>query len=202
MQDEYNIYCANNGYEALETLREMPKPSLIITDIMMNKMNGYKFINNLKRYKQYSDIPIIIVTAKGTDDEKLKGLSEGSVDYIVKPFLYDELFLKIKNLIQTSRNQKERFIGDFKKSLDITISELNRQSNSSEYFHKIKTISKKYKLSTRESEVVIHLVNNLRHKEIADKTNLSVQTIRNISHIIYQKCHISNKSELIELLTV
>lgn len=200
LQDEYNIYCAGNGYEALETLRDMPKPSLIITDIMMNRMDGYKFISNLKRFSQYSDIPVIIVTAKGTDNERLKGLSEGSVDYIVKPFLYDELVLKIKNLIQTSKNQQQKFIGDFRKSLDITISELNKQSSSSKYFQKIKDITRQFRLSTRESEIIVHLVNNLRHKEIAERTNLSVQTIRNISHIIYQKCHISNKSELIELL--
>jgi signal transduction histidine kinase len=106
LRDTYNVFWATNGQEALEKLQNIPRPDIIVADIMMDVMDGYQFYEELSRREQYRDIPFIFLTARTSLDEKLKGLSSGAIDYIYKPFVMSELTAKIASIIRNQEVKK------------------------------------------------------------------------------------------------
>ncbi len=103
LQDDYNIVAVNNGEWGLEKA-EMLIPNLIISDIMMDGIDGIEVCRILKNNINTSHIPIILLTAKNTDEDKIDGYNQGADDYIVKPFSTAILKSRIKNLL----NQRKR----------------------------------------------------------------------------------------------
>ncbi|ULT38480.1 response regulator [Niabella defluvii] len=69
-------------------------PDLIISDVMMDKMDGYALAKALSNQDKYNHIPIILLTAKSTPTDRLKGLRLGAIDFISKPFSFEELSQK------------------------------------------------------------------------------------------------------------
>lgn len=96
-----NIYTAESGKKGLE-LFEIEKPGLAILDIMLPDIEGYDIC---KKIRQTSDIPVLFLSAKGEELDKLVGLSLGADDYITKPFSLKELALRVK--IQLRRSKKQ-----------------------------------------------------------------------------------------------
>lgn len=90
---------ADNGYEALKMLPNA-QVDLIITDINMPDINGLELISFLKNHPNYKNLPVIIVTTEGHDDDRKKGLSLGAEAYIVKPFEPEVLVRVIEKLRQ------------------------------------------------------------------------------------------------------
>ena len=88
----YDVITASNGKEALE-LAEAQQPDLIVLDIVMPKMDG---IETLRELRGFSSVPVIMLSAKGSDTDKIKGLSLGADDYLSKPFNPDELVARIE----------------------------------------------------------------------------------------------------------
>lgn len=81
----YECFTAYNGEDGLKLAKEL-NPNLIILDIMMPKINGYKISRLLKFDTKYKDIPIIMLTARSQDEDKLIGAETGANEYITKPF--------------------------------------------------------------------------------------------------------------------
>ncbi|MBO6522750.1 MAG: response regulator [Balneolaceae bacterium] len=100
------IIRANNGKEALNMLSNYT-PDIIITDLMMPVMGGQKLVENLLASKKWSNIPVIVLTAKALEDDKLHLLRIGVVDYITKPFLPEQLLLKTRNLLTYYNRRKK-----------------------------------------------------------------------------------------------
>ncbi|MBI1882777.1 MAG: response regulator [Chlamydiae bacterium] len=98
LQREYRLILSRDGEEALGKI-EKERPDLVISDIMMPKMNGYEFCRRMKNLKSHRDIPLIFLTAKADLDMKLEGYQYGADDYLVKPFNIDELKAKARALI-------------------------------------------------------------------------------------------------------
>lgn len=103
LSNEYRILTAENGEEGL-TLLKQETPDLIITDIMMPKVDGITLTKQLKNNKHTVHIPLVILSAKNTTDEKIEGLESGADAYIPKPFNTQYLRTVIRQLI---RKQKE-----------------------------------------------------------------------------------------------
>ena len=99
MSDQYQIIEAENGKIGV-ALAEESVPDLIISDIMMPEMDGYKLCETLKTKELTSHIPIILLTAKADRESKLTGLETGADDYLSKPFDADELKLIVRNRIE------------------------------------------------------------------------------------------------------
>lgn len=98
----YELIVAQNGYEALECIKEV-KPDLILLDIMMPGINGYEVCKILKEDMCTKDIPIIFLTAKIQTDDIVKGFEVGGVDYITKPFIKEELLVRVKTHLELKK---------------------------------------------------------------------------------------------------
>ena len=196
----YNVHCAPDGQIALNDFEKIPQPDLIISDIMMDNMDGYTFMSQLYKEKKNRGIPIIFITAKTTVDEKMKALSRGVVDFISKPFIIDELLLKIHNIISLSEKQEDSFIEDFEESLLAALKYKKDERGRVSLTRVLNKLQEKYQLKDREIIIIKHIYNNKIHKQIAFDMNLSEQTVRNLSHKIYNKCYVKSKAELIEII--
>ncbi len=108
LQKEYKVFEAVNGEDGVLKAQE-EIPDLIVTDVMMPKMNGYQFCKNIKNDENTSHIPIIMLTAKAGFDDKMEGLETGADDYLIKPFNRKELLVRIKNLLNTRKKLQEKY---------------------------------------------------------------------------------------------
>lgn len=95
----YECYTAFNGEDGLKSAKEL-LPNLIILDIMMPKMNGYKISRLLKFDTKYKDIPIIMLTARSQEEDKLIGEETGADEYITKPFELDFVVGKVNEYLK------------------------------------------------------------------------------------------------------
>lgn len=95
----YECLCAYDGEEGL-MLAKQEMPDLIILDVMMPKINGFKISRLLKYDNKYKDIPILMVTARSQDEDKIIGEETGVNEYITKPFEIDEIMDKIDKYLE------------------------------------------------------------------------------------------------------
>ncbi len=114
----FNCYKAFDGEEALKILKAQ-KIDLITSDIMMPKMDGMYFLQELKKNKVWAHIPVIMISAKSLEEEKLKAFAIGINDYIIKPFSKNELLARIKNILKT-KQQWEQWLFKEKELIDET----------------------------------------------------------------------------------
>ncbi|OGU36625.1 MAG: hypothetical protein A2455_00905 [Ignavibacteria bacterium RIFOXYC2_FULL_35_16] len=108
LENQYSISEAKDGEEGLDKSFEQI-PDLIISDIMMPKLDGFQLCSKLKTDSRTSHIPVILLTAKATMKDKINGLEIGADDYIMKPFEASELKARIKNLLQQRKRLHEHF---------------------------------------------------------------------------------------------
>lgn len=104
-QNGYSVYAAKDGIEALELL-DQNYIDLMICDIMMPEMDGYALTDTLRR--SGFTLPVLMITARETLDDKKKGFFVGTDDYMVKPVDMDELVLRVQALLRRSRIQNEK----------------------------------------------------------------------------------------------
>jgi len=102
----YQVFCAADGEEALEKMDKV-KPNLVLLDVMMPRMDGFEVCRKMRQDFALSQIPVIMLTAKGDLNEKVRGLEGGANDYLVKPYSNDELLLRVRNVLEWNIRQKE-----------------------------------------------------------------------------------------------
>lgn len=95
----YDVIEALDGEEGLKCAKEC-SPDLIILDVMMPKINGYKIARLLKYDSKYKHIPIVMVTARGQDADKLIGEETGADEYITKPFEFEEVLETVNKYLE------------------------------------------------------------------------------------------------------
>jgi DNA-binding NarL/FixJ family response regulator len=202
LQKYYNVFFALNGKLALTKIIDIPKPDLIISDIMMDEMDGIEFFKNINMMEKYQDIPFIFLTVKSELEDKLSGLKAGAIDYIQKPFLMEELVLRINSIITNLRKQKIVNLELIEKSLDNTITSLKMKTDieAVNKFRKFEKIYDKFNISYKEKMLLELVHQGYQNKEISSNLNVSVRTVENHLHHIYKKLNIKNRVELFNLL--
>lgn len=106
----YTVITTTNGSEGLQ-ISLSRQPDLVICDVMMPDMDGYEFVRRLKHNPNINDIPVILLTAKGEMEDRVKGLGRGADAYMVKPFHLEELNIRIRNLINNRLRMRGKYSG-------------------------------------------------------------------------------------------
>lgn len=144
IKDDFNVFEASNGEEGL-FLISTQKIDLVILDIMMPVMDG---LTMLEKLREVSTVPVILLTAKSEEDDKLQGYDYGADDYMTKPFSPKVLIAKVKALLKRSRKDIDSSSQEFN---GLTINKLS---------HEVKVNGKEITLSPKEYELLIYLVTN------------------------------------------
>src|SRR5438105_6101972 len=97
--EDYNVLTASDGKQALEQI-EAKEPDLVLLDVMMPRMDGFTVC---QRVREFSSVPIIIVTARGQDQDKVRGLDLGADDYLTKPFSVEELAARVRAVLRRTQ---------------------------------------------------------------------------------------------------
>jgi len=108
LENDYAVWESGDGEMGYNTAMEII-PDLVISDIMMPKMDGIKLCRTLKQDVRTSHVPVILLTARAGTDSKIEGLEIGADDYITKPFDVRELSARVKNLIEQRRQLRQNF---------------------------------------------------------------------------------------------
>jgi DNA-binding response OmpR family regulator len=119
-QEGYRVVEAGNGREALYVAR-CEKPDLIILDLMMPEMGGYEF---MRIFTKEADTPVIMLTAKVEDQDKIVGLGLGADDYVTKPFNVQELIARVRTVLR--RMQKAAAQPDLLRAFDLVLDRVGR----------------------------------------------------------------------------
>jgi DNA-binding response OmpR family regulator len=108
LENDYLVFAANDGRQGFkEAVKE--NPDIIISDVMMPHMDGIEFCSKIKTDERTSHIAVILLTARSSQEHKIEGLETGADDYLTKPFVFDELRLRINNIIESRRKFSEQF---------------------------------------------------------------------------------------------
>ncbi len=113
LSEEYIVHLAKDGSEGFEKTLQV-NPDLVVSDIMMPRMDGYRFCEILKQDMRTSHIPIILLTARNMHKDKIKGLELGADDYLEKPFHLNELKLRIQYHLDQRKSFQEEFLKKFR----------------------------------------------------------------------------------------
>ena len=132
LEKEYKVLEAGDGVEGLESALAS-LPDLVITDIMMPRMDGIELCKRLKNDDKTSHIPVILLTARASGEDKLGGLETGADDYIIKPFEAKELQVRVHNLIEIRRKLREKF----KQNITLQPTELAVTSSDERFLKKL-----------------------------------------------------------------
>ncbi len=158
--EHYRVLEASNGLEALEELREH-LPDLVVLDVMMPEMDGFE---TLKAIREVSNVPVIMLTVRQSEQDRIRGLDLGADDYVAKPFSPRELLSRIRALLRRSLmpspTRKTEIVVDPDLRIDFAR-------------HEVIVRGKKVELRPTEYRLLYHLVNNagrlLTHETLLSK---------------------------------
>jgi DNA-binding response OmpR family regulator len=102
--DEFRVTITNSGVEGLRSARRR-LPDLVVLDIIMPGMDGFAVCRELRADPVLQDVPVLFLTAKIKDEDKITGFNAGADDYLCKPFNIDELILRVRAILRRARNQ-------------------------------------------------------------------------------------------------
>ncbi len=146
----YEVLTASDGKQALEQIEAM-QPDLVLLDVMMPQMDGFTVC---QRVREFSTVPVIMVTARGQDQDKVRGLDMGADDYLTKPFSVDELLARVRAVLRrttytANENNATR--------ADITISDLHIDFTQ----HLVSLAGKEVILTPTEYRILSYLAQNV-----------------------------------------
>ncbi len=129
--EDYRVVSANDGEEGYSIVLDQ-LPDIILCDVMMPKMDGYEFCRKVKGDIRTSHLPIILLTAKSSEENKYSGIEAGADDYISKPFNIDMLKLKIAKIIEKQKNLQS----NFKKKIEVSPGDIEITSMDEKFVQK------------------------------------------------------------------
>ena len=196
-RENYQTFEATNGIEALDVI-DKNYIDLLVTDIMMPKMDGYELTRELRNAKY--NIPILLITAKSTLDDKKEGFLAGADDYMVKPIDIEELALRVKVLLKRANMAHEKKIKIGKLVLDydqltVTREDKNYTLAQKEFYLLYKLLSTPNTIFTRQElmEEIWGLENDSDYRTVdvhikrirekmADVDEFEIITVRGIGY--------------------
>jgi len=122
-KEGFKVFISNNGEEGLKEIK-LIEPDLVLLDWMLPDLSGIEICKSLRKESKYKNLPIIMLTAKGQEEDKVQGLNTGADDYLVKPFSHKELLARVNALL---RRLKPVVIEDVVVFKDLKVDRLTRR---------------------------------------------------------------------------
>lgn len=191
----YRVITTDNGIDALSML-EKHHPDLLVTDIMMPRMNGYELVRRIRQLSEFRLLPVILLTARTKIQERILGYQSGCDLYLPKPFELEELAAAIRNLLERSQiiQSECRFIyQDNSRNLTYTKAENGHISVSTQ----VQISQVLTPLTVREKEVLDLLTHGFSNVEIGNHLHLSPRTVEKYVSSLLRKTETSNRAELV-----
>ncbi len=191
----YSVITANDGQEALATVDEC-HPDLIVTDIVMPRMNGYELVRRVRQQPAFRLLPVILLTGRTKTQERILGYQSGCDLYLPKPFELEELAAAIRNLLERSQIIQSEYRFSHKENLgSITPTKaVDAHHSLSTHIHQSQLISS---LTSREQEVLELLTHGLSNAEMGQQLHLSPRTVEKYVSSLLRKTETSNRAELV-----
>lgn len=150
-QDDNEIDCAYDGQEALEKIRAV-RYDIVLLDVMLPILSGFEVCEAVR---EFSDVPIIMLTAKGEDEDKIEGLEHGADDYVTKPFNVQEVKARIKAVLRRSSSKSVKS-GNNENDGIIRAGEVRLELNGRRLF----IGEREYNITSKEFDVMALLCSN------------------------------------------
>jgi len=195
----YAVDTAVDGTEALAKARDK-EPDLVILDVMMPGIDG---IEVSKRIRQADDVPILMLTARGTIADRVTGLNSGADDYLVKPFAFDELLARVRALLRRRQPREKEVLRFADLSLDTSSREVKRGNDAIEltaqefyllelFLRHPRQVLKRSQIYDRvwgydfegESNVIEVYITYLRSKLEATEKPRLIHTVRGVGYVL------------------
>lgn len=154
----YRVRSALTGVEGLVELNRPPLPDLVLLDLMLPDISGTEICYIIRQNAQLQDLPIIMVTARDEELDRVKGLEQGADDYVVKPFSVRELMLRIKAILRRSSHSTGN-----RQTLEFGILSIDQDA------HEVSVKGKPINLSSLEFRLLISLYENRGRVQSRDK---------------------------------
>lgn len=177
----YSVLTAADGREALAIV-EAHHPHLMVTDIVMPRLNGYELVRHVRQHPAFRLLPVIFLTSRNQTEERIQGYQSGGDLYLPKPFELEELGAAIRNLLERSQ-----MISEYRLSPE----ESSRLLNDAE------KPELPLNLTQREREVIVLLTHGLSNAEIGTRLHLSPRTVEKYVSSLFRKTETSNRAELV-----
>ena len=172
----YDVFTAADGIQALKILSQN-KFDIILLDVMMPNMNGWETLKEIRKHVETKDVPVIMITAVDEEQKMVEGLRNGADDYIIKPFILQNLLARMEAVLRRSRRQE-----NLPKELPFTSPDKPLQT-----------------LTSREKEVLQMAAKGANNKEIAEKLVLSEVTVKSHMNSIFKKLKVTNRTQAVLL---
>ncbi len=192
----YSVITANDGQEAL-TMVEEYHPDLMVTDIVMPRMNGYELVRQVRQKAAFRLLPVILLTARTKTQERILGYQSGCDLYLPKPFELDELGAAIRNLLARSQIIQSAYRLSHPETFGTSTAIAPVQEQNSQLNHHIQQSDFISELTRREQEVLELLTHGLSNAEMGHKLHLSPRTVEKYVSSLLRKTSTSNRAELV-----
>ncbi|MBE9005913.1 response regulator transcription factor [Fortiea sp. LEGE XX443] len=191
----YSVITANDGQEALAMVEEY-HPDLIVTDIVMPRMNGYELVRRVRQQPVFRLLPVILLTARTKTQERILGYQSGCDLYLPKPFELEELAAAIRNLLERSQIIQSEYRVSHKENLGASTPATALEAHNSAFTHLEKS-DLFSPLTSREQEVLELLTHGLSNVEMGQQLHLSPRTVEKYVSSLLRKTATSNRAELV-----
>jgi DNA-binding NarL/FixJ family response regulator len=192
----FAVKTAPNAQEGWEQLQHF-LPDLVVTDVMMPRVDGYQFLTQIRQDERFKALPVILLTAKGMTGDRIQGYEAGCDDYIPKPFDPDELVIRIRNVLQRRSAAMESLggspeIADMARQLAEIKAMLAQKPSLT-----ITPTPIHLELTPREQSVLNLVAQGLMNKEIARNLETSVRNIEKYVSRLFSKTGTNSRTELV-----
>jgi DNA-binding NarL/FixJ family response regulator len=189
----YIVITADDGQKALKIVEEY-HPDLIVTDIVMPRMNGYELVRQVRQKPAFRLLPVILLTARIKTQERILGYQSGCDLYLPKPFELEELAAAIRNLLERSQIMKSEYGFFHQENPGNSAPKVADSHNHIIHFEKSEVL---LSLSSREQEVLELLTHGHSNIQMGNQLHLSPRTVEKYVSSLLRKTETSNRAELV-----
>ncbi len=198
----FTVQAASNAEEGWEKLQQFT-PDLVVSDVMMPRVDGYQFLQQMRGDERFKALPVVFLTARGMTSDRIQGYSAGADAYLAKPFDPDELVAIVTNLMERRAVTVESVRGDGESSPQLAelarqIEEIRRAVLGQSSGGIASTPPPiQIDLTPREKSVLDLVAQGLMNKEIAKQLETSVRNVEKYVSRLFSKTGTNSRTELV-----